>query len=77
MLHAMQACVIWNSLRGSFPQTPTAAISVQLADVYGLQARDAKAREAKAVWAAKADSVRGEVIVAHPQYWLAQASRGG
>jgi len=51
-------------------------INVQLANVYGLQARYAKKPEAKAIWAAKADSILNEVIAVNPHYLLAQATRG-
>ncbi len=57
-----------------FPADPY--VSVQLANVYSLQARYASGREAKAVWAAKADGVLDEVIAAHPGYLLAQSTRG-
>jgi len=61
-------------LSRNFPDDPY--ISVQLANIYGLQARYAKKREVKAIWAAKADNILNEVIAANPHYLLAQATRG-
>jgi hypothetical protein len=57
-----------------FPADPY--VGVQLANAYGVQARYAKTRDAKAVWAAKAEGVLNEVSVANPTYLLAQATRG-
>jgi hypothetical protein len=51
-------------------------IGVQLANAYGVQARFAKTRDAKAVWAAKAEGALNEVVAANPNYLLAQATRG-
>jgi len=51
-------------------------VAVQLAGAYGLQAKFATTREAKAVWAAKADAVLNDVISSHPDYLLAHAIRG-
>jgi hypothetical protein len=61
-------------LSRQFPADPY--VQVQLANVYGLQAHYAKTRDAKSVWAAKADGVLDEVISANPHYLLAQATRG-
>lgn len=57
-----------------FPSDPY--VAVQLANAYGLQAKFATTREAKAVWAAKADALLNDVIASHPQYLLAHAMRG-
>lgn len=57
-----------------FPADPY--VSVQLANAYGLQAKFAPMREAKAVWAAKADALLNDVIASHPDYLLAKATRG-
>jgi hypothetical protein len=57
-----------------FPNDPY--VSVQLANAYGVQARFAAARETKAVWAAKSNNVLDDVVAAHPNYPLAQATHG-
>ncbi len=57
-----------------FPSDPY--VSVQLANAYGIKAKFATTREAKAVWAAKADALLNDVIATHPQYLLAKAMRG-